>query len=297
MIVRSLEAFPAPQKASALTIGSFDGVHIGHRALLKELKERGYSVVITFENHPAEVVRPDTVPSKLCSTPHKLKLLEESGVDVVILLKFTSELSLLSAEEFLLKVRKAVPFDTLLLGPDATLGKDRQGDQKRLQKIAKELSFHLEHLQALTFEGTKISSSAIREKIRAGDLATAEQLLGRKFSIFAPIHTGAGLGKKIGFPTLNLSVESLCLPPLGVYAVSLNSWHGVANLGVAPTVRKDLQPILEVHLFDYHPEIQDQSFVEVTFEKYLRPEKKFENVEQLKIQIAQDVRDAKAVFG
>jgi riboflavin kinase/FMN adenylyltransferase len=295
-LYQTLEAIPDLPTPLALTLGFFDGVHLGHRTLLQHLREQGFPVVLTFENHPAEIVRPEAIPPRLCSIPHKLKLLHEAGVETVILLPFTTALSQLSAEEFLQKVRRHIPFDSLLLGPDATLGKDKQGDQKRLQNLSKELHFHLEYLPGVTRDGKKVSSSSIRERIQAGDFATAELLLGRKFSIYAPIHSGIGLGKKIGFPTLNMPITGLCHPPFGVYAVTLNSWQGVANLGVAPTVRTAPEPILEVHLFEYPPSIQDQSQVEVTFHKFLRPEKKFENIEQLKEQIGLDVQTAKNQF-
>lgn len=300
-LVRSVETFAPSKKAMVLTVGSFDGVHQGHQVLLKQLQQQGYPVVITFENHPAEILRPDAVPPKLCSTAHKLKLLQEAGVESVILLNFTRALSQQSAEEFLRSVRRYVPFATLLLGPDATLGKDKQGDRNHILNLAKELSFTVEYLDDfVSISGTKISSSAIRDYVRAGDLATVEKLLGRKFSIYAPIRTGAGLGKSIGFPTLNMHVEGLCLPPLGVYAVTLKAldktWKGVANLGIAPTVRTSPEPILEVHLFNYSSDLADQLYVEVSFEHYLRPEKKFAGLDQLKAQIAQDVREAHSLL-
>lgn len=298
-LVKSIEEFTAPSPI-ALTIGFFDGVHTGHQKLLSKLQKHGTPVVITFENHPAEVLRPESAPLKICSLAHKIKLIEESGVSTLILLTFTRAFSQQTAEDFLRHLSNKIPFETLLLGSDATLGKDKQGDRAHLQQLSRELQFHLECLELYTSDGAKISSSAIRESIKAGELAKAEHLLGRKFSIYAPIHTGAGLGKKIGFPTLNMPVIGLCLPPLGVYAVTLKSgdrvWKGVANLGIAPTVRNDREPTLEVHLFDYDATIHDQDFCEVIFEHYLRPEKKFSGIEELKNQIAQDILKSKEVF-
>ncbi|MCE5316422.1 MAG: bifunctional riboflavin kinase/FAD synthetase [Parachlamydia sp.] len=292
-LVRSLETFESPSKPIALTVGFFDGVHLGHRQLLQKLKSTGLPVVITFENHPAQVLRPDAAPPRLCTTPHKLKLLQEVGVESVILLNFTREMSLQSAEEFLQTIRKHVPFHDLLLGSDATLGKEKHGDRQHVQSLAKELRFKVAYLDLVSMDGGKVSSSAIREYIRKGDLTAAESMLGRKFSIYAPVRTGAGLGKTIGFPTLNLPVEGLCLPPLGVYAVRFqaldHTWKGVANLGIAPTVHTSREPILEVHLFDYDSGIANLTHVEVTFEHYLRPEKKFDGLDSLKAQIAHDV--------
>lgn len=299
-MVRSLQTFDRPAKPIALTIGSFDGVHLGHRLLLKKLKSAGFPVVITFENHPAEVLRPESAPPRLCTTPHKLKLLQEAGVESVVLLDFTREMSLQSAEEFLLNIRKHVPFQNLILGSDATLGKEKHGDRQHIQGLAQEQGFNATYLDLVSREGAKISSSHIRSSIRKGDLSGAEKMLGRKFSIYSQVRTGAGLGKTIGFPTLNMTVDGLCLPPLGVYAVRLTAlektWMGVANLGVAPTVRTNVQPILEVHLFDYASEIPNLAYVEVSFEHYIRPEKKFEGLASLKNQIAQDVLEARASF-
>lgn len=299
-MVRSLQTFEHPTKPIALTIGFFDGVHLGHRQLLQELKSTGFPVVITFENHPAEVLRPEAAPPRLCTTPHKLKLLQEAGVESVILLNFTREMSRQSAEEFLLTIRKHVPFHNLLLGSDATLGKEKHGDRQHIQSLAKELGFHATYLDLVAMEGSKVSSSHIRSCIRKGDLSVAESMLGRKFSIYTPIHSGAGLGKTIGFPTLNMPVDGLCLPPLGVYAVRLTAldrtWSGVANLGIAPTVRTTLQPILEVHLFDYASDLDNLIHVEVTFEHYLRPEKKFDGLEALKSQISKDILEAKTLL-
>lgn len=297
-MVRSLETFERPSKSISLTVGFFDGVHLGHRELLQKLKSTGFPVVITFENHPAEVLRPESAPPRLCTTPHKLKLLQEAGVESVVLLNFTHEMSLQSADEFLQTIRRHVPFHDLLLGTDATIGKEKHGDRQHVQNLAKELGFKVNYLDLVSMEGSKVSSSAIREHIRKGDLSAAESMLGRKFSIYAPVRTGAGLGKTIGFPTLNMPVERLCLPPLGVYAVQLKAlertWKGVANLGIAPTVRNSREPILEVHLFDYDSEIANLTHVEVIFEHYLRPEKKFDGLDALKGQIAQDVLEAKS---
>lgn len=296
-MVRSLATFDRPTKPIALTIGFFDGVHLGHRLLLQELKSTGFPVVITFENHPAEVLRPETAPPKLCTTPHKLKLLQEAGVESVILLDFTREMSQQTAAEFLKSIRQHVPFQQLILGSDATLGKEKHGDRQHIQNLANELGFTAAYLDLVSMEGSKVSSSHIRTCVRNGDLSAAASMLGRKFSIYAPVHTGAGLGKTIGFPTLNMPVKGLCLPPLGVYAVNFkafeHSWKGVANLGIAPTVRTSPEPILEVHLFDYASEIANLTNVEVIFEHYLRPEKKFDGLESLKNQIAQDVFEAK----
>jgi riboflavin kinase/FMN adenylyltransferase len=201
-----------------------------------------------------------------------------------------------TAEEFLQMIRSHCSFSDLLLGPDATIGKDKHGNRNHLKEIASLWGFSLTYLDALTVDGIKISSSKIRETIQKGDLTETEQLLGRKFSIYTKVKTGLGLGKRIGFPTLNMDVEILCLPPFGVYAVKVlhenKSLKGVANLGIAPTVRQDGKPILEVHLLDAIGDIKDGCLMEVILEQYIRPEIRFGNIDQLKLQIAKDIQSA-----
>lgn len=304
-VISDLAAVPYNKERVSLTIGNFDGVHLGHQALLKRLTmtasaahER--SVVITFTNHPSEVLRPDSPVPLLCTYEHKIKLIREIGIDLLIPLTFTKEFASQTSEEFLQKVRTYYPFSRLMLGPDATMGRDRRGDRTYLQALAKNWGFTFENIEELISEGTKVSSSKIRELIQKGNLKGAEKLLGRQFSIYTYVKTGQGLGKRIGFPTLNMEVEKLCLPPFGVYAVRVlgegKPLKGVANLGVAPTVRQDNKPILEVHLLETHDEIKNESLIEVILHTYLRPEMRFANVDQLKEQISQDVQNAQRIL-
>lgn len=300
LIIRELEQFPIPTGDVALTIGNFDGMHAGHRALLQSLKNcGGQSAVLTFLNHPSDVLRPEQKTCRICTLEHKLKLLEDVGVDIVLLLPFTRSFSQQTAEEFIRNIRTRCPFTHLFLGHDAVIGKERSGDRAHLKALATIFHFQLDYLDEKTCNGIIISSSQIRSLIRQGLLKEAEQLLDRPYSIYAPVQTGQGLGKKIGFPTININVDGLCLPPLGVYAVDFvyagQHYGGVANLGIAPTVRQDPTPILEVHLFEPHPPIENGSLVEVVLLGYLRPEQKFANVDILKAQIALDVKNARSL--
>jgi riboflavin kinase / FMN adenylyltransferase len=287
----------------ALTIGSFDGVHRGHQAILHRVRQvaaeqQGKAAVMTFENHPVTVLHPAQPMPFLCTLAHRINLLEQEKIDILMMLPFTKELSEQSAETFLKNVRINLPFHSLILGSDAVLGKDRQGDPRVIQDLAKTLGFQVEYLPNYSWEGMRVSSSKIRELIKEGALVEAEKLLGRKFSIVSRVTTGAGQGKKIGFPTANIDIEGLCLPPLGVYAVQViykgNILPGVANLGIAPTVRRDNKPVLEVHLFDFQEDFYGQP-VEIIFIAYIRPEKKFENITQLTTQIAKDIQEAKTL--
>lgn len=304
-IIRNLEPVPSLKRPIALTIGNFDGVHLGHLVVLKQLKQKtaphqSHAVVISFENHPVEVLKPGTSIPRLCSLEHKIKLLEHSGTDLLVLLTFTQEFSQQTAEEFLQKVQNYIPFEYLVLGHDATLGKDRHGDRKRIHELAKKFHFEVEYLDEQSKKGVIISSSKIRELIQKGHLTSAEELLGRKYSIYGTVNSGRGMGKTIGFPTLNVDVSGLCLPPLGVYAVQLKhdavTLNGVANLGKAPTVRQGNEVILEVHLFEFSEKIVNGSLVEVIFHDYIRPEKRFENVASLQEQISKDIKTAQNYF-
>jgi riboflavin kinase / FMN adenylyltransferase len=286
-----------------LTIGNFDGVHVGHQAVLARVKEIAQernlrTVVITFSNHPSKVLRPEHPVPLLCTLEHKLQLIEKAGIDRLILLSFTKELSEQSPETFLNKIQKTIPFSTLVLGSDATIGKNREGDRSFVTELGDKLGFGVEYLEDFTIDGQRVSSSQIRSSIRHGNFFLAEKLFGRPFSIYGCIIKGKNLGASIGYPTANIDVKELCLPPFGVYAVDLyyqgNKLAGIANLGIAPTVRHENTPILEVHLFNQQAALYG-AFVEVLFKHYIRPEKRFESVDQLKEQIARDIQKAKDI--
>lgn len=290
-----------PQLA-VITIGNFDGVHLGHQTILNHTKDyaKNYqclAAVITFSNHPSEVLRPNH-PAKLITTPeHKLQLLQEQGIDLTLMLPFTKELSVLSCEEFLTKLMDTLSFKHLVLGYDAKIGKDRQGDGPILRELAKKMHFSIETLPPFALDNEPVSSTRLRHAIISDDLKLAGKLQGRPYSIYSMVTPGAGKGKTLGFPTANLDVQAFCLPPFGVYAVKVKHngklLNGVANLGFAPTVRQDRKALLEVHLFDQNQTIYGDH-VEVIFVEFLRPERLFENLEALKEQIAKDIAEAKS---
>lgn len=289
-----LEDFTPSSEPISLTIGNFDGIHLGHQAILSRLTNR--KVVFTFSNHPAEVLyaKPS---SRLITFSHRLHLLSSYGIDTTLVTPFTEAFSKQSAEEFLLKLRAFIPFSHLVLGHDAVLGHARQGDSTQLLKLAKREGFLLEYLEAVKLDGIIVSSSEIRKQIQLGSFERANQLLGRPYSILAPIEPGAQNGRLLGFQTANLNVNGLCLPPLGVYAVSAllkgKHYQGVANLGRAPTLHADRPPILEVHLLDYDGELYGEE-LEVVFLKFLREERRFDSIEDLKAQIHKDIGSARA---
>lgn len=303
-IVDNLDSPTPYSRPIAMAIGNFDGLHLGHQKILHEIKSyadhhHDETVAITFTNHPSNVLRPLQKVPQICTLDHKIKLLEEFGIDLLILLEFTKELSEHTAEHFLKKVRSSIPFSYLILGHDATLGKDRLGNRTHIEAMAKSSGFEVRYLDEQTIDGERISSTKIRQLIQQGELDHASKLLGREYSIYSKVAPGKKIGRKMGFPTANICVNGLCLPPLGVYAVHVifneQSYPGVANLGYAPTVRQDAVPTLEVFLFDHSIDLYEQS-IEVIFAGYLRPEIKFDSVQALQEQIQDDVREAKMML-
>lgn len=299
-IIENLEDFKHYRQPLVLTIGNFDGMHRGHCAVLKRARELaeaegGQVIVLTFSNHPSEILRPDQPIPLLCTLPHKLLLLEKFGAETIVLLQFSRYLAQHSARSFVERVRQHIPFSHLVLGHDATLGRDRQGDRVTMENLGMEWGFNVHYLEEYRYEGKPVSSTTIRELLKQGDLDQVEVLIERPYSIYGTVTSGLGLGKEMGYPTANIEVTGLCLPPYGVYAVHVDDngkkIRGIANLGIAPTVREDSRPILEVHLFDESSDFTGKN-LEVLFKKFLRPEIKFQNLEELRQQIERDIRDA-----
>lgn len=286
---------------AVVSIGNFDGVHAGHQMLLKKLVEDAraqqcLSVVITFFNHPITILKPQSQIFSLCTFEHKVKLLKDAGVDLVVALKFTKEIAEQSAEEFLRFVQQHLVIKKLVLGDDAAIGRHREGNQDKIKQLAHTLDFEVEYLTDLTSKGKRVSSSQIRHELQLGNLEEVKHLLGRKFSVQSVVIKGLGKGTTLGFHTANVDVNHLCLPPLGVYTVYVRHgdkyYAGIANLGVAPTVRDNPSPILEVHILDETVHLLGEE-IEIVFNQFVRSEKKFASLEALKEQIAKDVQFAR----
>lgn len=303
-IFYSLEESPKSQTPVVLTVGNFDGVHRGHLKLLDQAKylavqQKRSLAAITFINHPLEVLRPNTPIALLCTLAHKIRLLSATGIDLLIMIPFTQQFSQLSAEDFLENVSKYIPFSDLILGHDATLGKAKSGDRKQIEKIEKKLSFKSHYIEPYVYQNQVVSSSVIRSLVQKGNIQEASQYLGRPYSIYAPVIEGRTHGKQLGFPTANIDVTNLCLPPLGVYAVEViyqnQRIKGVANLGYAPTMRSDRVVLLEVHLLDWEKDLYHQQ-IEVIFKEFIRPEQKFSDSELLRKQIVFDLHRARQIL-
>ncbi len=286
-------------------IGVFDGVHLGHQAVISTSARYaraagGTPVVVTFDPHPAKVLRPEEAPHLLTATEHKIALIRDLGVGHLLVVRFDLQFAATPPEKFVQNlVRHARPLRQICVGHEWSFGKNRAGNLALLQKLGAEHDFEVIGIKPVAVAGVVVSSTAIRSAVESGDFATAATMLGREYTILGTVKRGAQLGHKLGFPTANLSAHSEQFPPNGVYAAEakLNGsvLRGVANLGYRPTVESARpERLLELHLFDFDDEIYGAD-VEVRFVRYLRPERKFKNVKELSVQIGRDVQEARAL--
>ena len=301
-----LERTPdALESSSVVSVGVFDGVHLGHQRLLHELIEmaselKGVPTVVTFRNHPDAVLRGEAPPS-LVSVPHRLRLLRRAGVERVLLLTFDDEVRNWTPEFFASDVLAAgLRARGLLLGYDSAMGKDRAGTPARFRELGAEHGFEVREAQSFLVDGQPVSSTLIRAAISGGDLDTAHRLLGRWPSALGEVVPGDGRGKGLGFPTANVLPQSPVLPPNGVYAAQVllagETRPAVANLGHRPTFEAQPEtPVLEVHVLDFDQNLYGQT-LEVCFLAHLRDEQRFSGPEELKTQIDLDIDRARALL-
>ena len=282
----------------AATIGFFDGVHRGHRFLLEQVKEEaaGKGLCpsdITFPTHPRQVLQPDFHPQLLSTPEEKLHLLEAAGIANCILLPFTTELSRLSAKEFMLLLRTEYNVRTLVIGYDHRFGHNRLESFEDYVRYGQELDIDIVQARAYTQENAKVSSSAIRELLSQGEVHTASRLLGYPYPLAGTVTAGYRVGRKIGFPTANLRVDHPCklVPAEGVYAVKVEvegQQHlGMLNIGHRPTLNNGADRSIEVHILDFAGDIYRQN-IRIEFLRFLRPETKFASIEELISQIEKD---------
>lgn len=279
-----------------LTIGFFDGLHLGHQKLFKKVNSIkgncGYSYALTFSNHPKTILNPEVSFPLITTLEHKIELIKAQKIDALFLLPFSKKLKEISADEFLFKLMESITFTDLVLGPDATIGKNKEGNLDLIKLLSKKYCFNLHHLEPFQSNNIVISSTLIRQAIENGDIKKASEYLARPYSIIAPIISGQQEGTKLGFPTLNFDVSNITIPPLGVYQVQAKiaskNYLAIANIGYAPTIHERKTPVLEVHLL-HQTNISSNERVEVIFDKFIRPEQKFHSIDELKIQIQKDI--------
>jgi riboflavin kinase/FMN adenylyltransferase len=290
----------------ALTVGNFDGVHLGHRAMLELLDgaaraRRLRSCVMSFEPHPREFFSPDQAPTRLTSLREKLELLAQAGVDQVHVRRFDYDFARITAEEFIRSVLvDGLGVRWLLVGDDFRFGARRQGDVAMLRDAGTRHGFEIVQMESFSVDGIRVSSTAVRERLARGDLAEAARLLGRPYSISGRVVRGDRLGKQLGFATANVQMKHNRPPLAGIFVVEVlglgeRPLEGVASLGVRPTVKAGGAPVLEVHLLDFSRNIYGRH-LQVHFLHKLRDEEKYADLETLRRQIARDVQDARNFF-
>jgi riboflavin kinase / FMN adenylyltransferase len=281
----------------ALAIGNFDGLHLGHQALLAKTigvakLQHLKPAVMTFEPHPREFFTPQNAPARLSSMREKLEYFEEAGVEDVFVLRFNQAFSVITAKDFMHGVlREALDANTILVGGDFCFGAKRQGNVQHLI----DAGFDLIDFPQVEVDGTRVSSTLVREALAAGDFKLAYRFLNRPYSISGKVVHGAKRGRQLGYPTANVHMRHERPAFTGVYAVKLNGRSGVANLGVRPTIAGIPKLMLEVYIFDFKGDLYDQH-VHVEFFHKIRDENKFESLDALKAQIALDVKSAQSFF-
>ncbi len=294
-----------PLKNPVLTIGNFDGVHKGHLALFDRVKEiakgiKGQSVVMTFEPHPIKVIRPGNGPPLITPIKQKLRLISESGIDVIICLPFTREFASISAHAFVRDILvDLIGVKEVVVGYDYAFGNRRQGDIEFLRNMGQELGFKVHVVDPIYLDNTLVSSTSIRNLIQEGSLPEAKRLLGRDYQISGTVTRGAGRGARmLGFPTANLIPVDELIPRKGVYAVIAEtggkSYFGVCNIGNNPTFGSNALSI-ETYLLDFKGELLGKDFT-IKFVERLREEKTFPSVQELSDQIRRDIEKARELF-
>src|SRR5882672_196108 len=295
---------PPYVKSTVITVGTFDGVHRGHRDVIERVVARARSlkipsVLVTFDPHPLEIVNPSAAPLLLTTHDEKLEVIAETGIDYMAVVPFTSQLASYSAEEFVeLMLRRCFRMRELLIGYDHGFGRQRTGDVNVLRSLGERDGFRVEVVDPVsTADGHSVSSTFIRRAIAGGDLARASEALGRLYSVSGKVIPGAQRGRTIGFPTLNLGPppSRKLLPPEGVYAVRVQTpagpVGGMMNLGPRPTFG-DTATSLEAHLFDTNGDFYG-AHIRIDFVARIRETRKFSSAEQLSKQLAHDERDAR----
>lgn len=302
--IRGLHNLKSKHCGNVVTIGNFDGIHLGHQKLLQELIAKARELklpatVITFEPQPNEYFNRSKIPPRLTRLREKLLILQNLGIDRVLCLRFNQTLANLTAEQFIENILiNALGIHQLIIGDDFRFGHARKGDLALLQQYAEKHNFIAEGMASFILDGERISSTRIRKALEIGDLKTAQQLLGRPFFMSGKVAHGEKRGRIIGFPTANIHLHRRAVPILGVYVVKMyldnKVIQGVANVGNRPTVG-GTRSLLEVHLFDFNQDIYGRH-VEVEFIHKLRDEKKYESFELLKQQIFKDAEQAREYF-
>ncbi len=299
--INNLPAFHKP----VITIGTFDGVHMGHRTILQQVVKHarqieGESILLTFEPHPRKVIFPDQPLKLLTPLEKKIELVQQTGIHHIVVVPFTKAFAALSAQEYIedFLVKKFAP-EAIVIGYDHRFGHDRTGSIELLKQYSGKHHYKVHEISAQLIDEAAVSSTKIRHALQAGKVEEAERMLGRPYELTGIVTKGAQLGRTIGFPTANIvpaGTEKL-IPAVGVYAIlaqrdnNKDACKGMLNIGYRPTVSNDMQLHIEAHLFNFNADIYGET-IEVRFVARLRDEQKFPSLDALKEQLARDKEDA-----
>ena len=307
--VRGSDQLKAPPFRAAVTIGNFDGLHVGHRAILDTVVERarslgGQAVVFTFEPHPRKVLQPDRAPRLLTTLEQRLELIEQCGIDLVVLEPFTEEFAKTSPQVFVRDIIHARmrPVE-VYVGYDFHFGREREGSMQLLTEMGPRLGFSVTIIPEITVDEGDVNSTRIREMLTVGRVEEVFAMLGRSYTVRGRIVEGDRRGRQIGFPTANIEPENEILPSAGVYSGRLrflddgspaagSEWLAVTNVGVRPTFGDEKRRVAEAHILDFDGDVYGRR-IEISFAHTLRRERRFSGVDALREQIAKDVDEAR----
>jgi riboflavin kinase / FMN adenylyltransferase len=304
--LHSADDFRSDGRKVSVAIGMFDGVHLGHQQLIRQAvsdaeQHEGLAVVVTFDRHPNSIIAPERVPPLIYSPGQKSRAIASLGVEATVIIPFTQEFSQQPAEAFVrMLTQRLSPMHSVSVGSSFVFGHRRGGNVALLQQLGQEFAFVVHGIAAVSLDNEVVSSTRIREAIRAGDFNAASQMLGREYALCGSVMQGDQLGRKIGFPTANLDVRGLLVPAGGVYAVHAyvdgKRYRGAANIGTRPTLQSSTPELrVEVHLLDFEGDIYGRE-MEITFVAKLRDEQKFASLDELRAQITHDVAKARSSF-
>jgi riboflavin kinase/FMN adenylyltransferase len=301
-IVRGLESYPPDSAPSVVALGVFDGVHLAHRAILGAAVSRArelrvQAIACTFDPHPMEILQPERAPIPLTTIPERLELMAQTGLDGAVVIAFTRALASMEPEAFVkdvlverLKTREVV------VGFNHRFGRGARGDAALLEGLGERLGLRAHVVPPLEIDGVPVSSTEVRAALQRGDLTTATRFLGRPYAVGGTVVHGAGRGRTLGFPTANVRPDRPVCVPAGVYACDLLldgvALHAVVNIGVRPTFGEATTTV-EAHVLDFSADLYGRHVV-LTFRNRLRAERKFASVEQLRAQITDDIKEARA---
>jgi riboflavin kinase / FMN adenylyltransferase len=302
-IIRDLDSL-RPYPLPVVALGNFDGVHVGHRTILRTAMERarataGSALAVTFDPLPEKVLNPDRAPRLIMTPEDKHELLRSLGLDGVVVLTFSLELSMLSPAEFVRDyLRRRIDARVVVVGHNVSFGHRRAGNAEVMRQLGREFGFETVVVGPIERDGMAVSSTQVREMITAGNMKRAAILLGRPHFLRGPVVHGRERGRTIGFPTANIQSRTECLPPDGVYATRVvleeGSYRSITNIGMRPTFGEP-QHTIEAHIFDFNRDIYDCD-VKLEIVERIRPERKFESAQALAAQIASDLQRAKEIL-